>query len=73
MDPKLEIHNFAVDGRIKDIQEDYGNDRDLVTWKELSFTYHNKKLNVSAKVTFFTHDKEVDLYVSALKFIKRLK
>lgn len=71
MEAKLEVANYNIDGRISHMKE--GTEEGLFKTRTLTFSYTNKKLNCSAVVTFVTTKDDVDLYESALRFIKRLK
>lgn len=71
MSYRLELCNFAIDGKVSNIKE--GLEKDLINTRTLSFEYFNKKLNCNATVTFATDRIDIDLYESAVKFVKRLK
>lgn len=73
MDYKLELHNFAVDGRVTRIVET--NSKDVFCHSMLCFKYFNKKLCLWADVIFEDVNRQgiYFLYKLAVTFVKRLK
>lgn len=71
MDYKLELHNYSVDGRVTDIEEN--THKDLVTIYVVAFNYFNKKLECNAKIIISSYKSHEDCYKNSVTFVKRLK
>lgn len=71
MDYKKQLMDFAVDGKVTDI--DYATILGITNSHRLVFKYYNKKLCLYAKVIIESENYSVDLYELAVKFIKRAK